>query len=134
MFGINALGQMNEGEANYNGVDRETVPMRQLVAIILLVQALALPMPGVAAAAGYLDFADKSKEGSVDGAACRSHGGRRVFNRHYDVVLSTGRSDPELYNVLYYGDHQYVTFRIDTSNFLNRLFHTKSYDKGLCQF
>ncbi len=134
MFGINALGQMNEGEANYNGVNRETVPMRQFVAIITLVQALALATPGVAAAAGYLDFADKSKEGSVDGAACRSHGGRRVFNNHYDLVLSTGRSDPELYNVLYYGGHKYVTFRIDTSNFLNRLFHTKAYDKGLCQF
>ena len=134
MFGINAVGQMNEGEANYNGVNRETVPMRQFVAIITLVQALALATPGVAAAAEYLDFADKSKEGFVDGAACRSHGGRRVFNNHYDLVLSAGRSDPELYNVLYYGGRKYVTFRIDTSNFLNRLFHTKAYDKGLCQF
>ncbi len=109
--------------------------MRQFVAIITLVQALALATPGVVAAAEYLAFAEKSKkEGLVDDAACRSHGGRRVFNRHYDVVLSAGRSDPELYNVLYYGGHKYVTFRIDTSNFLNRLFHTKAYDKGLCQF
>ena len=108
--------------------------MRQFVAIITLLQTLALPMPGVVAAAGYLDFADKSKEGSVDGAVCRSHGGHRVFNSHYDVVLRAGRSDPELTNVIYYGGYQYVTFKIDTSDFLNRLLGTKAYKIGLCQF
>jgi len=107
--------------------------MRQFVAIILLVQALALLMPGVAAA-GYLDFAAKSKVGSVDGAACRSHGGRRVFNSHYDVVLRAGRSDPELNNVFYYRGYHYVTFKIDTSDFLSRLLGTKGYENGMCQF
>lgn len=112
--------------------------MRKLAFIIGLVSVLAIPVlspaEAVTGGTGYQSFAKMSSQGPVRQATCREHGGRPVFNDHYDVVMKIGRSDTEMYNVYYYGGHRYVTFRIDSTGSLGRLFGIKSYDKGLCQF
>jgi peptidoglycan hydrolase-like protein with peptidoglycan-binding domain len=65
----------------------------------------------------YLDFAAKSGEGPSDESTCRSYGGQPVLGQHYGVVLRMGRHDPKHSNIIYYGQYNYVTFRIDTETF-----------------
>lgn len=105
--------------------------------IVGLVSVLAIPGPSPADAvikSDYRTFAIESSKGPLHDAACREHGGRPVVNDHYDVVMKIGRGDSEMYNVYYYGGHRYVTFRIDTTGSIGRLFGVKTYDKRLCQF
>ena len=84
---------------------------------------------------GYLTFAEVSnKERALNEDDCRKYGGRPVTSGEYDVVMKTGRSDDELYNVLYFRGSQYVTFKIEESNSISRFFGIQSQKIGLCQF
>ncbi|MCZ6813783.1 MAG: hypothetical protein O7F14_06990 [Alphaproteobacteria bacterium] len=84
---------------------------------------------------GYLTFAEVSnKERTLNEDDCRKYGGRPVTSGEYDVVLKSGRSDDELYNVIYFSGSQYVTFKIEESNSISRFFGIQSQKIGLCQF
>ena len=83
----------------------------------------------------YLDFAKVSnKERALNEDDCRKYGGRPVTSALYDVVMKSGRSDDELYNVRYFSGSQYVTFKIEESNSISRFFGIQSQKIGLCQF
>ena len=83
----------------------------------------------------YLTFAKVSnKEKALSDDDCRKYGGRPVPGGEYDVVMKTGRSDDELYNVLYFSGSQYVTFKIEESNAFSRFFGIRNQKIGLCQF
>ena len=84
---------------------------------------------------GYLTFAEVSnKERALNEDDCRKYGGRPVPGGEYDVVMKSGRSDDELYNVIYFSGSQYVTFKIEESNSISRFFGIQSQKIGLCQF
>jgi len=84
---------------------------------------------------GYLTFAEVSnKERTLNKDDCRKYGGRPVTSGEYDVVMKSGRSDDELYNVLYFRGGQYVTFKIEEANPISRFFGIQSRKIGLCQF
>ena len=70
-----------------------------------------------AANKAYLAFAAKTDEGPSNESTCRSYGGQPVVGQHYGVVLRMGRRDTERPNIIYYGQYNYVTFRIDTETF-----------------
>ncbi len=83
----------------------------------------------------YRTFAKVSnKERALSEDDCRKYGGRPVTRGEYDVVMKSGRSDDELYNVLYFSGSQYVTFKIEESNSISRFFGIQSQKIGLCQF
>jgi hypothetical protein len=83
----------------------------------------------------YAAFAKVSNNEKVlEAKACGKYGGRHISNGEYDLVMSSGRTDDTLYNVIYFGGYQYVTFKIDASNSIARLFGIKTHKIGLCQF
>lgn len=83
----------------------------------------------------YRTFAKISnKERALNVDDCRKYGGRPVSNGEYEVVMESGRSDDELYNVLYFSGSQYVTFKIEESNPISRFFGIQNQKVGLCQF
>jgi peptidoglycan hydrolase-like protein with peptidoglycan-binding domain len=87
-----------------------------------------------AANKGYLSFAAKSDEDLSNDSTCRSYGGQPIVGQHYKVVMESGRADHPLYNVIYYGGHRYVLFKIDASTSILGLLGFKTHDFGLCQF
>jgi len=83
----------------------------------------------------YLTFAKLSnKERALNEDECRKYGGRPVTSGEYNVVMETGRSDDEFYNVLYFRGSQYVTFKTEESNPISRFFGIQNRKIGLCQF
>ena len=114
------------------------LPMAGIVSLFALVFGLSITFADNAAATrggGYRTFAKVSNsEKTLNENDCRKYGGRQVTNREFDVVMKTGRSDNELYNVLYYSGYQYVTFKVDASNSITRLFGIENHTIGLCQF
>ena len=83
----------------------------------------------------YRTFAEVSnKERALSEDDCRKYGGRPVTSGEYGVVMETGRSDDELYNVLYFRGTQYVTFKMEESNAISRFFGIQNAKIGLCQF
>ena len=88
------------------------------------------PKLSSAAFKGYLGFAAKSKEGPSDGPTCESYGGQPVVDRHYSVVLHMGRRDAVRTNVIFYGENQYVTFKIESTDFWGN----KLTNIALCHF
>ncbi len=112
------------------------LPMRRITVILALAFSLTLLLANSPVAArDYAAFAKVSnKEQALDPKACGKYGGRRISNRQYDLVMTSGRTDDTLYNVIYHGGYQYVTFKIDASNSISRLFGFQNYKVGLCQF
>ena len=83
----------------------------------------------------YRTFAKVSnKERALSEDDCRKHGGRPVTGGEYDVVMKSGRSDDDLYNVISFRGGQYVTFKTEESNPISRFFGLQSQKIGLCQF
>ncbi|MDX1483549.1 MAG: hypothetical protein R3229_03610 [Alphaproteobacteria bacterium] len=109
-----------------------------IASLFAIVLSLSLTLASSAEAtreAGYRSFAKVSnREQALSEDDCRKYGGRPVTNGEYDVVMNGGRSDGELYNVLYFSGYQYVTYKIDASNSLSRLFGIATHKIGLCQF
>ncbi len=114
------------------------LPLVGLVALGAVVLGLSITFADNAAATrggDYREFAKISNsEKTLKAVDCRNFGGRPVTNGEYDVVMRTGRSDEQLYNVLHYGGYPYVTFKVDTSNALTRLLGIEDHKIGLCQF
>ena len=103
---------------------------------LVLSLSFTLASSAVATRGGdYLTFAKVSnKERALSEDDCRKFGGRPVASGEYDMVMESGRSDDELYNVLYFSGSQYVTFKIEESNSISRFFGIRNQKIGLCQF
>ncbi len=114
------------------------LPIGGITVLFGLVLSLSFTFASSAVATrggGYLTFAKVSNmERALNEDDCRKYGGRPVPSGEYDVVMDTGRSDDELYNVLYFRGSQYVTFKIEESNPISRFFGIQSQTIGLCQF
>ncbi len=114
------------------------LPIGGMTVLFGLVLSLSITFGSSAVATrggDYLTFAEVSnKERALNEDECRKHGGRPVTSGEYDVVMETGRSDDELYNVLYFRGSQYVTFKIEEANSISRFFGIQSQKIGLCQF
>ncbi|MDH3240627.1 MAG: hypothetical protein OEO83_08165 [Alphaproteobacteria bacterium] len=84
---------------------------------------------------GYVAFARLSNSEKVLAAeTCREYGGRPVEGREQDQVMRAGRTDKWFYNVLWFGQHQYVTYKRDTSATITGKIGLHPYSVSLCQF
>ena len=103
---------------------------------LVLSLSFAFASSAVATKGGdYLTFAKVSNmERALSEDDCRKHGGRPVTSGEYDVVMKSGRSNDDLYNVIYFSGSQYVTFKTEESNPISRFFGIQSHKLGLCQF
>ena len=114
------------------------LPIGGITVLLGLVLSLSFTFASSAVATrgeDYLTFAKVSnKERALNEDDCRKYGGRPVTSGEYDSVMETGRSDDELYNVLYFRGSQYVTFKIEESNPISRFFGIQNQKIGLCQF
>jgi hypothetical protein len=87
------------------------------------------------AARDFATFVKVSNDEKVlEAKACGKYGGREISEGEYELVMNSGRTDDSLYNVIHYGGFQYVTFKVDASNSITRLFGFKNHKIGLCQF
>ncbi len=98
------------------------------IAALVLITGLGTVSTGETAT-DHLAFAAKADSGDADQAACRKNGGQNVNGSHRNVVITMGRRDAKLENVIHYADRAYVTYRIATPT----LFGT-TYAEGLCHF
>ena len=114
------------------------LPIGGITVLLGLVLSLSFTFASSAVATsemGYLNFANVSnREKTLSYDDCRKYGGRSVPSGEHDVVMNTGRSDGQLYNVMYFSGYQYVTFKIDSANPVSRFFGIESHAIGLCQF
>ncbi len=130
------------GKINLEGLHKLSclmfLPIGGITVLFGLVLSLSFTFASSAVATrggDYLDFAKVSnKEIALKEDDCRKYGGRPVTSTLYDVVMKSGRSDDELYNVLYFSGSQYVTFKIEESNSISRFFGIQNHKIGLCQF
>lgn len=84
---------------------------------------------------GYIAFAKLSnKEGVLPQKRCREYGGRPVGGQEQSLVTRSGRTDKWFYNVLWFGQHQYVTYKRDNSESIAGKVGLQSYVIALCQF
>jgi hypothetical protein len=100
--------------------------------------SLSLTFAGSAVATRDGDYRTFAKVSNSEKALhehdCRKYGGRPVTSGEYDVVMNSGRSDDDLYNVLYFSGRHYVTFKIQESNAFSRFFGIQNNKVGLCRF
>jgi len=90
---------------------------------------------GAVSGGGYLTFVKISNSEKIfDRNECRNYGGRPVNQPEHELVMRVGRSDQYHYNVLWFGQHQYVTYKIDTTSPVSRFFGVKTHSVWLCQF
>lgn len=84
---------------------------------------------------GYIAFAKLSnKEKTLPEKTCRDYGGRPVGGQEQSLVTRSGRTDKWYYNVLWFGQHQYVTYKRDTSESIAGKVGLQPYVIALCQF
>jgi len=110
-------------------------------ALLLGLAALITLGPGGTAiakkrkATGYIAFAKLSNtEKVLDGKTCHEYGGRPVGEGEQSLVMRSGRTDKWFYNVLWFGQHQYVTYKRDTSETITGKIGLHPYSISLCQF
>ena len=102
--------------------------------------AIALGAGGTALAkkqkpTGYIAFAKLSNaEKALSEETCREYGGRPVGSREQSKVMRAGRTDTWFYNVLWFGQHQYVTYKRDTSETITGKIGLQPFSLSLCQF
>jgi hypothetical protein len=90
---------------------------------------------GAVSGGGYMTFAKISNSEKVfDRNECRKYGGRPVSQYEQELVMRRGRTDANHYNVLWFGQHQYVTYKIDTTSRVSRFFGMTTHSVWLCQF
>lgn len=84
---------------------------------------------------GYIAFAKLSNtEKVLAEETCRDYGGRPVGGREQSLVMRSGRTDKWFYNVIWFGQHQYVTYKRDTSETITGKVGLLPYSLSLCQF
>ena len=90
---------------------------------------------GAVSGGGYMTFVKVSNsERILQRNECRNYGGRPVSQQEHELVMRVGRTDQEHYNVLWFGQRQYVTYKIDTTNSVSRFFGVTTHSVWLCQF
>jgi hypothetical protein len=90
---------------------------------------------GAVSGGGYMTFAKVSNSEQVfKRNECRKYGGRPVSQYEHELVMRRGRTDQYHYNVLWFGQHQYVTYKIDTTSSISRFFGMTTHSVWLCQF
>ncbi len=128
----------NRSDRPFRGRCLGYVPVVGLAFLSVLAFSLSLTFGDSAAAVrsgDYLTFAGVSNSEKVfNKHDCRKYGGRPVTQGEHDLVMGRGRTDADLYNVLWFGGHQYVTYKIDTSSSVTRLFGIHTQSIWLCQF
>ena len=115
---------------------RRVFPMGRMTVLCALAFGFGLLLAnGPAAARDFSTFARVSNNEKVlEAKACGKHGGREISDGEYELVMSSGRTDDTLYNVIHYGGFHYVTFKVDASNSITRFFGMETHKIGLCQF
>jgi hypothetical protein len=84
---------------------------------------------------GYIAFAKLSNSEKVLGEnVCREYGGRPVGGDEQNQVMRAARTDKWFYNVIWFGQHQYVTYKRDTSETITGKIGLHPYSVSLCQF
>lgn len=106
---------------------------------IALALGLVLAVTQSAAAAkresGYVAFAELSNtEKVLSPKVCRKYGGRPVTESERAEVMRSARTDKYFYNVFWFGQHQYVSYKVDTSKTITGKIGLTSYTISLCQF
>lgn len=105
-----------------------------------LTVVIALGLGGTALAkkqkpTGYIAFAKLSNSEKVlSEDVCRDYGGRPVSGREQTQVMRAARTDKWFYNVLWFGQHQYVTYKRDTSETITGKIGLQPFSLSLCQF
>lgn len=114
------------------------VPLLGLAFLAVLLFSLSFTFADSDAAVrqgGYWEFAKASNTERVfNKRDCLKYGGRPAGQGENELVLGRGRTDTNLYNVLWFGGRQYVTYKIDTSSTVTRLFGYHTHAIWLCQF
>ncbi len=84
---------------------------------------------------GYVAFARLSNtEKVLSEEKCTEYGGRPVPENERALVMGAGQTDKYFYNVLWFGQRQYVTYKRDTSKSITGAMGIAKYTIALCQF
>ena len=124
----------HEGARMRTGLGMRTLALLGLACVI------ALGGGGTALAkkqkpSGYIAFAKLSNSEKVLAEhICHDYGGRSVHGQEENLVMRSGRTDKWFYNVLWFGQHQYVTYKRDTSKTITGKIGLHPYSVSLCQF
>lgn len=117
---------------------RRTLPIMGLAVASALIFGFSSPnaaASGAVSGGGYMTFAKVSNSEKVfSRKECSRYGGRPVSQHEHELVMRAGRSDQNHYNVLWFGQHQYVTYKIDTTSSVSRFFGVTTHKVWLCQF
>ena len=113
-------------------------PVRETALLLALVFSLSLTFEDSASAhevRGYRAFAKLSNtEKVLNENECGKYGGRAVTYREHGLVMKSGRSDKYFYNVLWFGQHPYVTYKLHKFSSISRSLSMNPYTIWLCQF
>lgn len=103
-----------------------------------LAVALSLAFAGhgwAKAKSGYRAFAKLSNtEKVLKLNECKKYGGRPVKSHEPAVVMKSGRTDKQFYNVYWFGQHPYVAYKIDRNKSITGSIGLQPYTIWLCQF
>jgi len=84
---------------------------------------------------GYAAFARLSNSEKVlPVEQCKEYGGRPVPENERALVMGAGQTDKYFYNVLWFGQHQYVSYKRDSSKSITGAIGITKYTISLCQF
>lgn len=84
---------------------------------------------------GYRAFAKLSNsERVLNKNICRKYGGRPVGSHEPDRILNSGRTDTRYYNVVWFEQRPYVSFKIDRTKSISGSIGLQPFTIWLCQF
>lgn len=111
----------------------------KMALLVALALGLFLSVTHSAAAgkrkSGYVAFARLSNtEKALSKKDCRNYGGRPVTESERAQVMRAARTDKYFYNVYWFDQHQYVSYKVDTSKSLTGKIGLTPYTISLCQF
>lgn len=131
------VDQLNKAKWQLKGCCLTFIPLLAL-AFFSMVGSLSFTFADSQAAlrgGDYWSFAQVSNSERIfNKHDCRKYGGRPVSQGEHALVMGRGRTDARMYNVLWFGQHQYVTYKIDDTSAISRFFGLRSHKVWLCQF